>query len=56
MFPVIVFAYVFLARNEEKKVIKEFGDDYRAYQERVPMFLPRMSQWKQLVSGAKINN
>ncbi len=38
LFPVIVFAYYRLARNEEKMMIEKFGDEYRSYMERVPMF------------------
>jgi protein-S-isoprenylcysteine O-methyltransferase Ste14 len=45
LFPVIVLAYYLLARSEEKKVEKEFGDEYRKYRERVPMFIPRWGQW-----------
>jgi methanethiol S-methyltransferase len=31
---------------EERKLVKEFGDDYRAYQQRVPKFFPKESdQW-----------
>lgn len=52
--PVIVLAYVLLARREEKRVLEEFGDDYRAYQQRVPMFFPRPGQWKQLAAQANI--
>lgn len=49
LFPIIVLVYWLLARSEEKRVLKEFGDEYRAYQRRVPMFIPRFSQWGQLV-------
>ncbi len=49
LFPVIVLAYYLLARSEEKKVLAQFGDEYRAYQRRVPMFIPRLSQWRQLL-------
>jgi protein-S-isoprenylcysteine O-methyltransferase Ste14 len=49
LFPVIVLVYVLLARSEEKKVIAQFGDEYRAYQRRVPAFIPRPGQWRQLV-------
>jgi len=54
IFPIIVLAYALLARSEEKKVLEQFGDEYRAYQARVPMFIPRVREWKQLVrsSGA----
>lgn len=40
-FPIIVFAYTMLARKEERQMLKKFGDEYRAYQRRVPMFIPR---------------
>lgn len=53
LFPVIVLVYALLARSEEKRVLAEFGDEYRAYQERVPMFLPRWGQWGQLIGRAK---
>ncbi|TAL85984.1 MAG: isoprenylcysteine carboxylmethyltransferase family protein [Candidimonas sp.] len=49
LFPVIVLVYWRLARNEEKRALAEFGDEYRAYRRRVPMFIPRVSQWRQLV-------
>lgn len=53
IFPVIVVAYYLLARSEEKKVLEQFGDEYRAYQDRVPMFIPRMGQWQQLIKSSK---
>lgn len=53
IFPVIVLAYFFLARSEERKVIEEFGDEYRAYQARVPMFIPLPGQWRQLIRSSK---
>jgi protein-S-isoprenylcysteine O-methyltransferase Ste14 len=40
-FPIIVFAYTMLARKEEKQMLIKFGDKYREYQRRVPMFIPR---------------
>lgn len=49
LFPVIVLVYVLLARREEKRVLQEFGDEYRAYMRRVPMFFPRIGQWGQLL-------
>jgi protein-S-isoprenylcysteine O-methyltransferase Ste14 len=42
-FPVIVIAYTLLARKEERQMVEQFGDRYREYQRRVPMFLPRLS-------------
>ncbi len=41
-FPVIVLAYALLARKEERQMFDKFGDAYRAYQRRVPMFVPRL--------------
>ncbi len=49
LFPVIVLVYWLLARREEKRVLQEFGDEYRAYQQRVPMFFPRADQWRKFV-------
>lgn len=40
-FPVIVLAYTVLARKEERDMVAEFGDRYREYRARVPMFVPR---------------
>lgn len=54
LFPVIVLVYALLARSEEKRVIKEYGEEYRAYQQRVPMFIPRMGQWRQLVERSNM--
>lgn len=53
LFPVIVLAYVWLAHREEQQVIARFGDAYRAYQQQVPMFIPRWSQWRQLANAAQ---
>jgi len=56
LFPVIVYAYARLARKEERRVTEEFGDEYRAYQRRVPMFIPRWGQWRQLVDRASVSD
>jgi protein-S-isoprenylcysteine O-methyltransferase Ste14 len=39
--PAIVLVYVHLAYREEAGLIARFGDEYRDYQSRVPMFVPR---------------
>ncbi|MBK8909486.1 MAG: isoprenylcysteine carboxylmethyltransferase family protein [Rhodospirillales bacterium] len=43
MFPILVFMYVRLAMREERDALREFGDEYRRYAERVPGFIPRLS-------------
>lgn len=50
LFPIIVLAYFLLARSEERKVIESFGDEYLAYRERVPMFVPRWGKWRALAT------
>src|SRR3990172_8245818 len=40
---VMLFLYYLLARDEERRMLARFGDDYRAYMERTGMFLPRLS-------------
>src|SRR6266571_6056415 len=46
LFPVIVWVYVRLARREEAQMVRRFGDEYLDYQRRVPMFFPRLRDWK----------
>ncbi len=41
MFGVLVVMYMRLARQEEREVAAEFGDEYRAYVQSRPGFLPR---------------
>ena len=42
MFPILVWMYVRLARNEEHEATVTFGDSYRKYAERVPGFFPSL--------------
>ncbi len=42
MFPVLVGMYAYLARQEERETLREFGDEYRRYMARVPAFIPRL--------------
>lgn len=55
-FPVIVIAYVLLARREEKRMIADFGDAYLAYRRRVPMFIPRPAMWRGFAHGLTASN
>ena len=56
LFPVIVIAYTILAYREEKQVLKEFGEQYRAYKERTPMFFPGKNQWRQFIKLSRVNS
>ncbi len=51
-FPIIVLVYVLLARKEERAMNAKFGAEYRAYMNRVPMFIPRWGQWRRLIKAA----
>jgi protein-S-isoprenylcysteine O-methyltransferase Ste14 len=42
MFPILVIVYMLLARREERDVLAQFGDAYRAYMASTPAFVPRM--------------
>ncbi len=42
MFPILVYAYVRLARREELSALDEFGDRYRDYMSRTPGFVPSL--------------
>jgi len=53
-FPIIVIAYALLARKEEQQMVKQFGDKYRVYQQRVPMFLPDRYDWRRAFADYRI--
>lgn len=46
IFPIIVFVYVRLARKEENKLLKKFGDKYRLYATATPAFIPSLASFK----------
>ena len=48
LFPFIVWAYYRLARKEEKVMLERFGDEYRIYMNRAPMFFPKKELWKEV--------
>lgn len=51
LFPVIVLVYYRLSRKEEKAMIKRFGEAYKAYMEKVPMFFPGVGHWRLAFGG-----
>lgn len=52
LFPVIVLVYWLLARSEKSAFSQNLAT-CRAYQRRVPMFIPRLRQWGQLIEEVK---
>jgi len=47
MFPVLVWMYVHLAREEEREAMATFGDAYRKYAATVPGFIPQLGALRQ---------
>lgn len=41
MFPVLVYVYYRLSKKEEEDMRRSFGDRYRIYMEKTPMFIPK---------------
>jgi protein-S-isoprenylcysteine O-methyltransferase Ste14 len=41
MFPILVFMYIRLARQEEREALAEFGDEYATYATVTPAFIPK---------------
>lgn len=59
LFPIIILVYVLLARSEERSMLNQFGEEYRAYRLRVPGFVPRWGQLRNLAAmrnGAPAEN
>ncbi len=46
MAPIMLYAYVRLARNEERRAKAEFGEEYNDYVRKTPAFFPPRNQWK----------
>lgn len=44
MFPILVYMYSRLARQEEKTMVSEFGTKYTNYVKKVPAFVPRFNR------------
>jgi len=53
MFPILVWIYLRLARQEEKVAIAEFGEEYIQYASVTPAFLPRFGSLKGATSYTK---
>ena len=42
--PLVILLNFLVAWKEEKELLKEFGDDYETYKEKVPMFFPKLKK------------
>lgn len=51
MFPILVWMYVRLAKEEEKEALAEFGREYEEYRSRTPAFFPHLGS----PPGAKVH-
>lgn len=56
LFPLIVLIYTLLAYREERLMLTEFGHQYRAYQQQVPMFFPGWHRWRQFLERSQIGS
>lgn len=57
LFPLIVLVFAWLARKEERAMLNQFSDAYRAYRDRVPMFVPQWGHWRRFTRAAiRINS
>jgi protein-S-isoprenylcysteine O-methyltransferase Ste14 len=42
--PLVILLNFLVAWKEEKELLKEFGNDYEIYKEKVPMFFPKLKK------------
>src|SRR3972149_2333564 len=47
LWPILTVLYFRLAKEEEKGMLERFGEEYREYKDKVPMFIPRLRTRKQ---------
>ena len=52
MAPILAFAYVRLARREEKMMYDRYGTTYKQYTHHKPMFFPAFGQWKPFLTAS----
>ncbi len=52
LFPIMLFLYYLLAKDEERRMINRFGESYIFYMNRTGMFFPRFIE-KGLIRGSK---
>ena len=45
MAPILITAYVYLSRQEEQSMFRQFGHRYQEYIDSLPMFFPKLSRW-----------
>ena len=45
--PLVILLNFLVAWKEEKELLKEFGNDYETYKEKVPMFFPKLKKQKE---------
>jgi len=50
MAPILLYAYAHLARTEEQHMLEQFGEQYKEYMKRVPVFFPPRHQWKVFIT------
>ncbi len=54
LFPIILIAYTVLAYREERQVLAQFGEQYRAYKEHTPMFFPGKRRWQKFIKFSQM--
>ena len=45
MAPLLITAYVYLSRQEEQAMLRQYGHRYQDYINNLPMFFPKLSEW-----------
>lgn len=56
LFPLIVLAFTWLARKEERAMLDQFGEAYRSYRQQVPMFVPRWGHWRRFADASRTDS